>query len=302
MTTTPPRPDQQAPPMPEVAGVTHRYVEVRGVRLHLAEAGTGEPVLLLHGFPQHWYAWRRLIPLLSGEYRLICVDMRGFGWSQAPARGYDTDSRVADVLALMDELRLDRVRLIAHEWGAWAGFMLCIQAPERVSHYVALNMMHPWPLHRRLVPQAWRFWYTALLEAPLLGRWTQRHWPAFTRSLLRRGVVDASVWEPEVVAEFIRSSREPRRARAGEALHRAFALRDIARLVLGRYKRLKLTTPTVVLAGERDFLLPPSVMTPAEGNAAALRTEVVPGCGHYLHEERPELVARTASELFAGGR
>jgi len=92
--------------------VTHRFVTVRGVRLHVAEAGGGDPVLLLHSFPQHWYAWRRVIPLLAGQYRLICPDWRGFGWSEAPARGYDTASRAADVLALMDALGLYRVRLV----------------------------------------------------------------------------------------------------------------------------------------------------------------------------------------------
>jgi pimeloyl-ACP methyl ester carboxylesterase len=287
--------------MPELKAVRHGYVEVRGMRLHVAEAGEGEPVVLLHGFPQHWYGWRRLLPLLSGEYRLICVDQRGFGWSDAPAKGYDTDSRVADVLALMDGLGLDKARLIGHDWGAWTGFHLCLRAPERITHFLALNMLHPWPLHRRLMPQSWRFWYTALLEQPLLGRWLLRNRPGFTRYLMRKGVVEKAVWTPAAMNEFVRSSQEPDRARAGEALHRAFALRDIAKLLLGRYKKLRLTTPTVVLAGERDFMLPPGVLFGAGGHADDLSVEVVADCGHYLHEERPDLVAKTARELFARG-
>ncbi|WP_285564993.1 alpha/beta hydrolase [Streptomyces sp. RTGN2] len=288
-------------PLPELAGVTHRYVRVRGVRLHIAEAGQGEPVVLLHGFPQHWYGWRRIIPLLSGSYRLICVDQRGFGWSDAPRTGYDTDSRVADVLALLDAMDLAQVRLIGHDWGAWTGFHVCLRAPDRIRRYLALNMLHPWPSHRRLMPQSWRFWYTALLEQPLLGRWLLRRRPGFTSFLMRRGVVDRAVWEPDVMAGFVRSSQEPERARAGETLHRAFALRDIARLVSGRYGRLRLITPTVILGGERDFMLPPGVLTPAPRYADDLRIEIVPDCGHYLHEERPELVAATARRLFAGG-
>jgi pimeloyl-ACP methyl ester carboxylesterase len=287
--------------MPELKAVRHGYVEVRGMRLHVAEAGEGEPVVLLHGFPQHWYGWRRLLPLLSGEYRLICVDQRGFGWSDAPAKGYDTDSRVADVLALMDGLGLDKARLIGHDWGAWTGFHLCLRAPERITHFLALNMLHPWPLHRRLMPQSWRFWYTALLEQPLLGRWLLRNRPGFTRYLMRKGVVEKAVWTPAAMNEFVRSSQEPDRARAGEALHRAFALRDIAKLLLGRYKKLRLTTPTVILAGERDFMLPPGVLFGAGGHADDLSVEVVADCGHYLHEERPDLVAKTARELFARG-
>jgi pimeloyl-ACP methyl ester carboxylesterase len=209
---------------------------------------------------------------------------------------------VADVVALLDELGLDRVRLIGHDWGAWTGFHLCLRAPERVTHYLALNMMHPWPLHRRLMPQSWRFWYTALLEQPLLGRWMLRNRPGFTRYLMRKGVVDRTVWTPDATEEFVRSSREPARARAGEALHRAFALRDIARLLTGRYKKFRLTTPTVIMGGERDFMLPPGVLTPAGRHADDLRVQVVPDAGHYLHEERPDLVARTAERLFSRPR
>ena len=294
--------DSGSPPMPGVPGVTHHFVQVHGVRLHVAEAGQGDPVILLHGFPEHWYAWRRIIPQLSADHRLICVDLRGFGWSDAPPGGYDTDSRVGDVLALMDELRLRRVGLIGHEWGAWAGFMLCLRAPERFSHFLGLNMVHPWPLHRRMVPQAWRYWYTSVLEFPLLGRWVLRHRPGFTRFLLRRGFADRAAWDALAAEEFIRSSAEPDRARAGEALHRAYALRDIAGLVLGRYKKLRLTTPTLILAGGKDFALPPSVLSGGDRYADDLRVEVVPGAGHYLHEERPDLVAKAARELFSGGR
>ena len=102
------RPGPDVPPFPQVPGVMHRFVNIRGVRLHVAEAGSGDPVVLLHSFPQHWYAWRHVVPLLAGQYRLICPDWRGFGWSQAPARGYDTASRAADVLALMDALGIHK--------------------------------------------------------------------------------------------------------------------------------------------------------------------------------------------------
>ena len=288
------------PALPELPGVRHHFVDAGGVRLHVAEAGRGEPVVLLHGFPQHWYAWRRIVPRLAAQYRLICLDLRGFGWSDAPADGYDTATRVADVLAVMDALEIPRARLIAHEFGAWTGFMACLKAPERFSHFLALNIVHPWPLHRRMMPQAWRYWYTTPLELPFVGRTVLRRLPGFTRFLLRKGVVGHGAWEPQAMEEFVRSSAEPERARAAEAMHRQYAFRDIAGLALGSFKKLRLTTPTVILAGEKDFVLPPSVMTDPGHRADDLRIEVVPGCGHFVHEERPELVVRTALDLFGG--
>src|SRR5215210_3982994 len=81
------------PPFPHVDGVRHDFVPARGLRMHLAEAGPadGEPVLLLHGWPQHWYLWRGVVPLRSDQYRLVMPDLRGTGWTEAPSDGYDKE-------------------------------------------------------------------------------------------------------------------------------------------------------------------------------------------------------------------
>jgi pimeloyl-ACP methyl ester carboxylesterase len=277
-------------PLPDLPGVTHRYVPANGVRLHVAEFGAGEPVVLLHGWPQHWYAWRHVAARLAPDHRLLAVDQRGFGWSDAPKAGYTTAARVADLLALLDALELDRVRLVGHEWGAWAGFFACLRAPERFASFLALNVVHPWPRHRALAPQSWRFWYTVPLEAPGLGRVVQRHWPAYTR-FLPRGVPDAE--------EYVAAAREPGTARAGEALHRLFTVADIPALVLNRYDRFRLTVPTVLLGGERDRVFPPLVLTGAAEHADDLRVRILPGAGHWLPDERPDEVAAAARQLFA---
>ena len=127
-------------PMPHLDGVSHRDVEAAGIRFHVAEAGAGEPVVLLHGWPQNWYCWRKVIPLLAPERRVICPDMRGFGWSDAPPGRYDKQTMADDLIALLDALELERVDLIAHDWGAWAGFIACLDHPERIRRYLALNM------------------------------------------------------------------------------------------------------------------------------------------------------------------
>lgn len=302
MTITTPSPTGSSPPgarpFPHVPGVTHRFMNVRGVRLHVAEAGGGDPVVLLHSFPQHWYAWRHVIPLLSGQYRLICPDWRGFGWSEAPPRGYDTASRAADILGLMDALGLPRARLIAHDWGAHAAFVAALEAPERVSHLLAINAAHPWLRQRRLVPQLWRFWYTALLEYPGIGRMMLRYWPGVTRFLLLHGSADRGVWQPGEVEEFVAASRQPGSARAGEALHWQFVLHDIPGIILRRYRRMRLTVPTVIMAGAEDWMLPPKILAGADRHADDLQLRVVPGAGHFLPGERPAEVTEAARKLF----
>lgn len=293
-------------PMPQpaqaagTAGVRHRWVEVRGVRLHVAEFGDelggGDPVLLLHGFPQHWFAWRKLVPLLPG-HRLICVDLRGFGWSQQTRRGYDIEGLGRDVLALLDELGLDRVVLVAHDWGAQVGFRLCLRAPERVGAYLALNMVHPWPRHLSVLRNLWRMWFTAVIEYPILGRWILRHRPGFARFLLRYGVADPSAWRPADLDEFAAATAVS--AHAGQSMFWQYVLREIPALLLGTHRRLRLAVPTVILSGTHDPVIPPDLLPGGERYADDLTVRVVPSAGHLLHEECPEVVAESLRALQA---
>src|SRR5271157_6121253 len=104
-------------PIPSVAGMSHRTVDIGGLGLHVAEGGEGPPVLLLHGWPQHWYVWRGVAPGLAADHRVICPDLRGFGWSDAPPGDYAKATLAGDIIGLLDAMELDRVDLIAHDWG-----------------------------------------------------------------------------------------------------------------------------------------------------------------------------------------
>ncbi|WP_129307898.1 alpha/beta hydrolase [Streptomyces sp. L2] len=282
--------------MPGDTGVRHDWKEIRGARLHIAEYGTGTPLLMLHGFPQHWYAWHRAAELVAGEYRLVCPDLRGFGWSEGTARGYDMDALADDALALLDALGLERVGLVGHDWGGHLGFRLCLRAPERFTGYLALNMSHPWPRHRVVLPNLWRMWYTAFVEYPVLGRAVLRHWPAFTRFLLRHQVADPAVWEETELAEYAAATRES--AAAGQAMFWQYVLRDIPALLRGTHRRQRLTVPTLLLGGERDNVIPPALLDGGEAYTDDLTVRVVPGAGHFLPQERPGEVADALRELF----
>ena len=93
------------------------------VRLHLAATGSGPPVLLLHGWPQHWWCWRRVVKQLR-DYRLLIPDLRGFGWSEAPGSGYSPTGFADDAVALLDALDITRAHVIGHDWGGFVGFLL----------------------------------------------------------------------------------------------------------------------------------------------------------------------------------
>ena len=186
--------------IPAVEGIEHRYVEANGIRVHVAEAGSPDApaVLLLHGWPQHWYMWRRVIAALSGEYRLLAPDLRGFGWTEAPGHGYDGETFAADQVALLDALELERVHVVGHDWGGWTAMLLGILHTERVNRTVVCNAPHPWSrLSWRVALELWRAWYTWVIATPGLGRLVlERPWIA--RGILARGNVGTPFTDEEL--------------------------------------------------------------------------------------------------------
>jgi pimeloyl-ACP methyl ester carboxylesterase len=281
-------------PMPEVAGVEHRRVETARLGIHVAEAGSGPPLVLLHGWPQHWYAWRKLIPLLASSHRLICPDLRGFGWTDAPAGGYRTTDLAADLAALLDALGLDRVDLIGHGEGGRVAFELGLGQPARVRRLMTLGAMHPYPSLRLLAPHACRYWWTPLVETSGLGRRVIRRVPAVTRTVLRAAAATPAALSEPAAEEFVASVREPARARASERLMHEFAYHEMIPALRGANRSRRLRAPALMLNGGGDALIPARALGGSGPFADDLRVQVIPGAGHLLAEERPELVAAAA--------
>jgi pimeloyl-ACP methyl ester carboxylesterase len=294
------KPDQTE--MPHVSGMTHRMVDVGGVDMHVAEAGSGSPVLLLHGWPQHWYAWRRVAPELAGEHRVICPDLRGFGWSDAPPGAYDKATLARDVIGLLDALELERVDLIAHDWGAWIGFILCLDHPQRFAHYLALNIYTPWPEppSPRAIPVIARLWYQLALATPVLGQGLIRHTP-FVRRLITAGAVH-DAWTEQELDAFTDPLRDPARADASVHLYRTFLLRELPKFLGGQFRGRRLTVPTLLLHGTRDLAIDHRALGQWQSHAQQMDLELREDSGHFIAEELPELVLARAKALFEGSR
>ncbi len=295
-----PAPALSLPGLPAVDGVEHRMVDVSGtagpVRLHVAQAGSGEPVLLLHGWPEHWYSWRDVIPRLAGHHRLIIPDHRGFGWSGAPGRGYHPAAFAADALALLDALGLERVAVLGHDWGGFAAFLLAARHPVRVRRLMVCNAPHPWPrLSVRLVGAATRAWYVLLLAAPALGPRLIRE-ERFLAWLLSLG--GKPIPPRSEVRRYAERFAEPARASASSLLYRSYLRLALATALGRRYDGLRLTVPTRVLFGRDDAYIPLAYLDGLETRGDDVRVELVDGCGHWTPEERPELVADRALTFF----
>jgi pimeloyl-ACP methyl ester carboxylesterase len=264
--------------IPHVAGVEHEFVDAGGLRTHVALAGEGPPVLLMHGWPQHWYLWREVIPLLAPHVRVIAPDFRGFGWTDAPSDGYTKDQLKRDMLALLDELGVDELSIAGHDWGGYVGFLLASEHPERVRSFLALNMLPPWRSRdRRTALDAWRFLYMPLLATPVLGR-------RLGRAVAARGLRDSGL-DPDEVDAFV-----SRLGRATELLYGSF-LGELPGLLRGRYSAADLRVPTRLVFGTRDPVLTTRAARDAAAQADSMELELVPDAGHFVVDQKPELVA-----------
>jgi pimeloyl-ACP methyl ester carboxylesterase len=283
----------------DLPGVTHRFVTARGLRVHVAEAGAGEPLVLQHGWPQHWYAWHAVIPLLAKHYRVICPDMRGFGWTDAPRSGYDKDTLADDLLAVCDALKLDHFALAGHDWGGFVAFLAAQRAPERVERLVMLNTAHGFAkVDLRTLRATVGFWYMPILGTPGLGPMLMRR-RAFMNAIMGWVEPGGMPWSPAELDIYTSQLQDRTRARATQRLYGSFVFRELIGGLFGRWKRTRLRVPTLFLHGDADRALRPEFLRGYEQHADDMRLELLPGVGHFVCETEPERVATRLIEFLS---
>jgi pimeloyl-ACP methyl ester carboxylesterase len=278
------------PVLPTLKGVTHRDVDVNGVRLHVAEAGAGPPLLLLHGWPQHWWCWRRVIPALALEYRIIAPDLRGFGWSQAPPDSYAKSTFASDVLGLLDVEGIDHVRLVGHDWGGYAAFLLALEHPDRVERLLALDIPPPWT--SRGLPRLRHIGlpvlasYQFALAIPGLGARLLTSGPHAVRAMIRGGSGPRASWTDADLDVYANVLRDPARAAASSACYRTFLTRELPAAARRGDRSRDLQVPSLLAMGEKSAIR--RVLDPQPG--PNLRVQTIRGAGHFLPEEAPDEV------------
>jgi len=278
-----PPPPAEPPPIP---GVRRSFVQARGVRFHVTEAGAGAPVVVLHGWPQHHYTYRDLLRDPPEGLRIIAPDLPGYGWSGPPPHRWAKEDVASDVLALLDALGLHRVQLVGHDWGGYVSFLMVLRAPERFGAYLALNIAHPWQTPRTMLPHLWRFAaYQPLIAA--LGVPLHRYTPFIERVVMRAGVtvpIDRADkrW-------FGDRFRDPVCARTARDTYRTFLLREAPAAVRNPEQR-RATVPIRVLFGVDDAAIHRELAAAETALADDYELELVEDCGHFIVDERPDLV------------
>ncbi len=268
--------------IPELPGVRHEFVDAGGLRTHVALAGDehAPPVLLVHGWPQNWWAWRSVIPALAERFFVVAPDLRGHGWTEAPPAGYEKEQLAGDLLALLDALGLEQVTWVGHDWGGWVGFLTALRAPARLERMVAVAIPHPWA-DPNLTQVGTVVSYQVPISLPMLGPTVADR---FVRRLLQvgRGGNRLTDEEVEVYARGIP-------AHVTVAMYRTYLTRELVPIVRGRYAREMLQVPTTVLVGEDDLITAGSRTGPVAGQRD-LKVEVLSGVAHWIPEQRPEAI------------
>jgi pimeloyl-ACP methyl ester carboxylesterase len=305
--------------------ITHRHVDARGLRMHIAEAGTGPLVLLLHGFPESWYSWRhQLTALAAAGFHAVAPDQRGYGLTDAPAQAgqYTILHLTGDVIALLDALGADRAFVAGHDWGAPVAWHAALLRPERVRGVIGLSVPYrPRGSSPPIAALRARFgdgFYMLYFQQPgVADAELSRDPPATFRRLLFSASGDGPDGAPVVPpgGGFLDTCAEPEQLPAWltsadiDTYASQFAASGFTG-PLNWYRNLDrnweltapwhhapVTAPALFLAGDRDLVMrAPGAMQMLlrlREFAPRLREPVLlPGCGHWTQQERPDEVSR----------
>lgn len=281
-----------SPPLPEAPGFEHAMVELPGLRVHVAAIGEGRPVVMLHGFPQHWWQWRAIAPVFAAHgYRAICPDLRGSGWTEADDARFTRTAQRDDLAALLDALGLQRVHLLSHDMGAVGAAQFSYTHPERVISAVQLS-----------VPPAFMRFTARLLPA-------FSHMPALLvhregrslRGLFSEKYVARPMTE-ETVDGYLRVQRRPEVSRAVGAMYRGMIVPEMMTLARGDYRRMRLRPPTLAVFGRRDgpFSEPivEALLRDRDRCAEHVETAFVDDAAHFITDDAPDAVTALALDWF----
>lgn len=280
---------------------THDYAKLRNVTLHYVLAGPrdagAEPLVLLHGWPQTWYMWRKVIPALASRYRVIAPDMRGLGDSSRPAEGYDKKTVAADIAELVHEhLGHDEILLAGHDWGGPVAFAYACANRDRVRRLALLDVPIPGDGTDVFWAGRWHHpfhWIPDVPEALTAGR-ERIYLEHFYRTFGAR----PDALEEAAIAEYVRAYSQPGAMRAGFNYYRAVP-KDVADNEAAIAEDGKLRMPVLSVAGTGGRGRGAEVvLNSARRVAEDVRGGAIEDAGHWLVEERPDEVTRHLVDFF----
>ena len=281
--------------VPLVPGAVHRFATVGGERWHWVEAGSGPPIVALHGFPESWYAWNEFIETMAFDFRVLAVDLKGAGLSSTSEGDYSVAAVADELAALLEQIGIDRFDLVGHDWGGMVGARLAAEYPQRIIAYAHVSApVERYDLSR--MPDL-----RDLHDDPESATALMLNAELFVQRMLGLNVaggIEALSTQrvQHHVDTFARGD-----VRASSARYfRDLDIDDGWRLgARSRADWSRMTFPVLVVAGGRDLMVPLEEYIGLSARAPGFeRVAIIDGAGHYPHEERPLEVIDVLQEFF----
>jgi pimeloyl-ACP methyl ester carboxylesterase len=274
--------------------IQHNYAQVGGVRLHYAECGDGdELVILLHGFPECWYSWRHQLPVLGGaQYHVVAPDMRGYNLSDKPpkVKDYRIEFLVEDVIGLINHFGKKNAALVGHDWGAAVAWAVAQRHPELVSRLVAMQVppARAWQVNRTL-RQFLSSWYMFFFQIPRLPEWWARANDfARLKRMYRETSFRPGAFSDTDVAIYKEALSQPGALTSSVNYYRANVFRSLfgSKKDESEHGDQRIRVPTLFIYGELDMAVLPDTVRGLERFVAAPYSEVrIPDSGHWVQNE-----------------
>jgi pimeloyl-ACP methyl ester carboxylesterase len=275
---------------------SHHTADVNGVRLHYVRGGQGDPIVLLHGWPQTWYEWRHVMPGLAQQYTVIAPDLRGMGDSEIAANGYDKRTLASDIYELVRQLGFRQILLVGHDLGGQVAYAYACDRPQDVSRLAILEAPIPGlPGWEEAKAATWHFAFHSIPDLPeALVEGKERFYLSW---FYRHYAHNPNAIAPEDIDEYVRTYSAPGKMQAGFDYYRAFS-EDAKHNQ--KFVDAKLEMPVLALGGEdclNDFPL-----RQLETVAINIRGGGIPRAGHWIAEECPDYLNQELFNFFNEGK
>ena len=282
---------------------THRMATVNnGTQIHYVIGGQGDPVVLLHGWPETWYAWRNIMPALAQNYTVIAPDLRGLGDSSKPPTGYDGKTVAEDIHQLVTQLGFNTIFLVGHDIGAFVVYPYAAAHPTEVKRLVVMEVPPPingiFPPPSLAVPLWWLFFQQTLDVPEAL---TQGKEMTYLSWFYQNLAYNPAAITQEAINEYVSHYSAPGGMRAGFEYYRAIPQDAIQN---ENYSKTNLTMPVLALGagyipafGGNPNTAAQDVMKILAQNVTGI---IVPDAGHFIPEEQPDVVVKLLNNFFSG--
>ncbi len=277
------------------ASIRFDYAQVGAVRLHYAQHGTGERlIILLHGFPECWYSWRHQLGIFGDDFTVVAPDLRGYNLSDKPKEvdAYKIDNLIDDVTGLVHHFNKDKAVVVGHDWGAAIAWGLAAKYPAYVERLVAMQVP-PLSVWRKNMSfeQALKSWYMLFFQLPRVPEW----WLGRSDFAELERMYKRTAWRREAISdhdiEFYKNAFRHEGAMTGAINYYRANLKSLLGSNGDATNQTRIRVPTLFIYGERDFAIAPETVRDVGSVIDAPYKELrIATAGHWVQQEAPREV------------